>query len=250
MTAALKYSLRSYSPLLFFFLGIFTCISAQPVNQAYRNDTGLHSAMLGLGGGLTTLSIALDKGVAPFDEATLQTLDPSQVPGIDRYSTRQFSWKAASFSDGVVLGSFAAPFLLLIDKPGRDNFGQASLIAFQGLLINSSLVSLTKVLVQRPRPYLYNPAAPREFKFSKNSRYSFFSGHTSTTSYFAFATASMFDDIYPDSNLKPYVWGTAILLPALTAYGRMRAGRHFFTDVLVGYIVGAVVGIVVPALHR
>ena len=36
----------------------------------------------------------------------------------------------------------------------------------------------------------------------------------------------------------------------MTAYLRVRAGKHFLTDVIAGYAVGATIGILVPHLHR
>ena len=225
-------------------------LPAQPAAPIYGNETGVHAGILGLGGGLMTTSIMLDRRVSPLTDEDLAVLRIDNVWGIDRYSTRNFSWQAASLSDGVVISSVGSPFLLLAGQDGRDNFGRMSLIIFEGALLNTGLVNLTKVLVRRPRPYLFNETAPLQYKLRRDSRYSFFSGHTSTASYFSFVSAKMYNDIYPDSKLKPWVWGTAALLPAIAAYGRMRAGRHYFTDVLVGYAIGAVVGIVVPQLHK
>ncbi len=39
-------------------------------------------------------------------------------------------------------------------------------------------------------------------------------------------------------------------LPALTGYLRIRAGKHYPSDVLAGYALGALIGYAVPALHR
>jgi membrane-associated phospholipid phosphatase len=35
-----------------------------------------------------------------------------------------------------------------------------------------------------------------------------------------------------------------------TAILRVRAGKHFWTDVLVGYGVGASIGLAVPLMHK
>ena len=42
----------------------------------------------------------------------------------------------------------------------------------------------------------------------------------------------------------------AAALPALTGYLRIRAGRHYPSDVLVGYLVGGAVGYLIPTLHK
>ena len=46
------------------------------------------------------------------------------------------------------------------------------------------------------------------------------------------------------------MWGVAAAVPAVVAYFRVRAGKHFLSDNLVGYAVGATVGVMVPRLHR
>jgi membrane-associated phospholipid phosphatase len=38
--------------------------------------------------------------------------------------------------------------------------------------------------------------------------------------------------------------------PAVVGYNRLRAGRHFRSDVIVGFLVGGTSGIMVPELHR
>jgi DNA-binding transcriptional regulator LsrR (DeoR family) len=39
-------------------------------------------------------------------------------------------------------------------------------------------------------------------------------------------------------------------VPAAVAYFRIEAGKHFLSDNLVGYAVGATMGVVVPQLHK
>ena len=42
----------------------------------------------------------------------------------------------------------------------------------------------------------------------------------------------------------------AAVVPAITAYLRVKGGKHFYTDVITGYLVGAAVGLIVPELHK
>ena len=85
---------------------------------------------------------------------------------------------------------------------------------------------------------------------SKSARFAFFSGHTSVTASNFFFTAKVFSDYFPDSKLKPYIWSVAAIAPAITAYLIVKAGRHYKTDVITGYAVGAAIGFLVPHLHR
>ena len=218
--------------------------------QPYNPSNATNAVLLGLGGSLTTTSVLLDRRVNPLTEDDISILEINRIPGIDMFSTRHLSLQADEATDKLLLASFASPFFLLLDRPGRQNFNQVALIVFQGAMINSGLINLTKVLVRRPRPYNYNLDAPLDTKLKKSSRYSFFSGHSATTAYFALTTAKLYNDLYPNSGARPYVWLGAALLPAAVSYGRMRAGRHFFTDVLVGTAVGTVIALVVPTLHK
>jgi membrane-associated phospholipid phosphatase len=48
----------------------------------------------------------------------------------------------------------------------------------------------------------------------------------------------------------PYVWATAAAFPLVTGILRLTAGKHYPSDVLVGYLVGAATGILVPFAHQ
>lgn len=241
---------------MYFRAFLFLCLSltafsltAQEV-RPYAPERGTNIGLFSLGGSITLGSMYLDRRVQPMTEAQVMGLDFNRIPGIDRYSTRHLSFRTDEFTDKLLLTSFASPFFLLLDQRGRENFDDLALIVFQGALINSALVNLSKVVAKRARPYNYNPDAPLDLKLKKSSRYSFFSGHVATSAYFSFTTARLFSDLRPESRARPYVWAAAALIPTTVAYGRMRAGKHFFTDVLTGFVVGSAVALTVPALHR
>ena len=103
--------------------------------------------------------------------------------------------------------------------------------------------------VYRYRPYLYGSegGGGRSGKIATNS---FFAGHVAHTATATFFAAKVFHDFNPDSPAQPYVWGAAALVPAAVGYFRIEAGKHFLSDVLVGYAVGATMGVVVPQLHK
>ena len=117
-------------------------------------------------------------------------------------------------------------------------------------MLNAGLTLLTKYTVRRIRPFNYDPETSVEKKMSTNAQASFFSGHTSMTATNSFFAAKVFSDYYPDSQCKSLVWAIAATLPAITGYLRVRGGRHYPTDVITGYAVGAAVGYLIPHWHR
>lgn len=231
-------------------LGPFNA-KAQSTPFPYDTSDGLQEGVL-LGTGILTsgLGIFLEKKVPTLTLTDINKLSIDRLPRFDHYPTRVYSKKAHQFSNMTGLASIAYPAVALWDQWGEGNEGKILLIGLEGALLNVGLMNITKMLTRRPRPYVYNDAISLELKTDKNSRYSFFSGHTSTSAYFTFMGAQMFNDINPDSNKKGLVWSTAAVLPLLTAYGRVRAGKHFPSDVVVGYCVGAALGILIPKLHK
>lgn len=243
--------IKSYPTLLLFLIAI--CCSLLLPGQGlrpYNPSNATNASLLGLGGTITIGSMFLDKKVVPMTELEVGNLDVDNILPIDRYSLRHLSFKTDEFTDKLLLTSFASPFFLMLDRTGRDNFNDMALIVFEGALLNAALINLTKVTARRARPYNYNPDAPLDIKLRKSSRYSFYSGHVATAAYFSFTTAQLYSDLHPQSGARPYVWAAAALIPATVAYGRMRAGKHFFTDVLVGFVAGTAIALTVPALHR
>jgi membrane-associated phospholipid phosphatase len=104
--------------------------------------------------------------------------------------------------------------------------------------------------IYRSRPFVYGTKADYNLRIDKNSQRSFFAGHTAATAAATFFMAKAFADFNPDSKAKPYVWAFAATVPAVVGYLRYKAGMHFLSDNLLGYVIGAGTGILVPQLHK
>ncbi|MFK7904540.1 MAG: phosphatase PAP2 family protein [Chitinophagales bacterium] len=208
---------------------------------------------LSLGGGLGWMySNRLKKRKVGLSEEEIGLLNIDDISKFDRVSCRNWSLGAHKASNVFLLSSYVLPYTLLLDKNirGGDNLGNIALFTFETVAINSAVTGIIKELVRRKRPLLYNPNCPIEKKLHRDATSSFISGHTSNVAALSFMTAQMYSDLHPNSKGRGYVWGTAALIPAVTALLRVKAGRHFPTDVIAGYLVGAAVGILVPRLHR
>lgn len=118
-----------------------------------------------------------------------------------------------------------------------------------------ALTNVVKMAVRRPRPIAYVEAEahkddPNYSNSSTDSSLSFFSGHASMTGAIG-ATATYLAFARSPGTWRP--WATLVLATAVstfTSINRVRAGKHFPTDVLAGTFAGAGIGIVVPHLHR
>jgi undecaprenyl-diphosphatase len=118
-----------------------------------------------------------------------------------------------------------------------------------------ALTNVVKIAVRRPRPIAYVEAEAHEGEAdysnsSTDSSLSFFSGHASMTGAIG-ATATYLAFARSPGTWRPWVTLTlATTVSTLTSIYRVRAGKHFPTDVLAGTFAGAGIGIVVPHLHR
>jgi membrane-associated phospholipid phosphatase len=147
-------------------------------------------------------------------------------------------------------GSFAVPFLMMLTNDYRGHAGQLSLLFVETMATTGALFTITTATVKRSRPLAYNEDLSFEKRSEPSSRRSFFAGHTAATASATFFAAKIFNDFNPDSPARPYVWTAAALIPAWVGYLRSKGGKHFLTDNLIGYGIGALSGILIPELHK
>ena len=61
----------------------------------------------------------------------------------------------------------------------------------------------------------------------------------------------VFCDYHPEIGNKKYLlYAAATIPPLLLGYFRVKALRHFPSDVMVGTAIGALCGILIPEIHR
>lgn len=230
----------------------------QPKNRSpYRVQAGVELPL--------TMGIGLTAALLPelLTERTLKappcgSCDPDQVwLALDRGVVRNDS-RAASLASDLLLGSLVAGALFgsLIDvgidddDEGTRGWGTDLMVTAEALTIDLALTQLVKHLVRRPRPYTYSPSVPLARKLDRDASLSFFSGHTSLAFTSAVALSYTFWRRHPDDALgRGLVLGLSLAAASATGYLRIRAGKHFWSDVVVGALVGGAVGLLVPFLH-
>ena len=241
------------------FAAIIFCLTITMLLHSFAKAQGVHSldgpldaALLGSGGISFGLGFHFLKKTKPPTEEELKMLDPLNVNKLDRPTTKNWDIVAHKISDITLHTSFYSQFALLLDNDSRNEAGTIGVMMAEVAMLNNGITNIFKGTVRRTRPFAYNPdeRIPLDKKLHRNARFSFFSGHASNSASFAFLTAKVFTDNNPGSNLNPYVWSAAVTLPAVTSFLRVKAGKHFPTDVVVGYAVGAAIGFLIPELHK
>ena len=238
--------LKKFFLFLLFFESFFT-----QAQSPYKPLTWANEAVIlgGSGVGLG-ISFSLSSKTKGLTAEQIAALNSDKIPAFDQFSLRHYSIHAQKTSDIFLVSSVALPLFLLADSRIRENAGQTGGLVGETILVNFALTNLVKEIVKRPRPFVYNPNAPMDAKTQRDARKSFFSGHTSTTAAMSFVTAKIWSDYNPDSKWQPAVWAAVVAVPMVTGYLRMKGGKHFLSDVLVGFVVGSATSFLIPELHK
>jgi undecaprenyl-diphosphatase len=160
------------------------------------------------------------------------------------------------------VGSTAAIVYAVVDpmlSAYREQSLQTGLVDLmlyaETLALTQATTNLVKLAVRRPRPTAYREAEanrdnPDYSNVVTDSALSFFSGHAATTASLS-ATATYLAFARSPSSWR--AWVTLVAGTSVTTFvsvQRVRAGKHFPTDVIAGAVAGAGIGIMVPHLHR
>lgn len=194
------------------------------------------------------IQIVDNKDTTPI--VKILALKKSDINGFDRSVANNYSPKARSTSDLFFYSSMPLPLFLLLDKKIRKDGLRVEMLYLQALGTTGALYSVSAAVADRLRPLSYNPDAPIDERRSGNSRNSFFAGHPALVATSTFFMAKVYADYHPNMKHKWLLYAAAGSLTATTGYLRIKAGYHFYTDVITGVTVGALVGVLVPQLHK
>lgn len=224
---------------------VATPAHADDVIPGHAIDRPVTGAVIGLAlGGLAAASLF------PMREAP--ELWQRQLWCVDKHAHDNLSPRAAALADGLLAASIAAPVLYLTGSSIEDADGDRLLVYGEMMAINAGLAQLAKMVVQRPRPYLYGTsAAARAYARTQgdDAWRSFYSGHAALSFGAAVAGAYLLGASTDSAGAERAAWAAGLGVAAATANLRVRAGKHHLSDVVIGGLIGATVGYVVPALH-
>ncbi len=172
----------------------------------------------------------------------IEALSEKDVPFFDRWSNKEYASQYDYLSSYLVAVSLLPPLYYA----GIDGFfgWENILVVSEILTAQLALANWTKYLTLRTRPYLYHDNY--KIKPGIESRFSFYSAHTSTA--FSMAVFNHYYQHHASYRNEKKIW-----LGYLLAFGvagcRVAAGKHFFSDVAAGAAAGSLVSYYISRLR-
>jgi len=226
--------------LLIYFVNI-TVLSATNYNLNTDREIIINSVSLA----------AFTIGHFGFETDTLEIdklYDISEINFIDKAMMFPYNPKAAMASDILLLWNVASPIVFNSQQFTED--WTIPVMYGETLLATSAITYLVKKIFKRPRPYNFYKDAPKEQIENFDSQLSFFSGHSSLSFSSAVFNSIIYEKYNPNSDYKNLVWAISLTSAATTATLRVLAGKHYFSDIVVGAIVGSLVSYYITEIHE
>lgn len=231
-----KYSGKSTSTLNKIYSGLTESVELYdlPILAAYlgRNTFLPNNSKIGFKIGSSNLDMEISESYANSKNHTFGSIDKDMIPDLIFYSRLAITASLDMLTDSDI---------------SSTSFRQIFLFK-KSLLYTYTFTEYIKNFVYRERP-------------DKSDSRSFFSGHTST----AFATSTFLyrelNDFYDkwevtrvDKSLrttfKTATFGVLYGWAGFVGYSRIRDGKHYFSDVLTGALVGTAVSYIVYELYN
>jgi membrane-associated phospholipid phosphatase len=220
-------------------------------------DSAMIAVSLGFAGTLELINSTGEirpQQIAPgFQRTSLFFIDRSAVaqtpdPKAGGYSTIGLG--------AAVAFAFVDPFLSTFREHSRQTGLADAFMYAESISFTMAMTNIVKMAVRRPRPIAYIDAEGHQkdtttyVNSSTDSALSFFSGHSAITAAVS-ATATYLAFARAPHSARPWITlGVGTALTTFVSIERVRAGKHFPTDVIAGSIAGAGIGLLVPHLHR
>ncbi len=216
------------------------------------------SGGIAVAGGITNyLGIPRIINKPEISVAELNALNRDNVSGFDRWALNQDPSKADMYTKDaaiVLVTTVTLPAVLAFDKYIGKDWSKMLVMYLETISIVSNVYGYSFIgpsVQNRFRPVTYYMDVPMKDRVDGNNRNSFYSGHVASTAAASFFMAKVYSDYHPELGGKKYLlYAAATIPPLLIGYFRVKGLRHFPSDDLVGLGVGALVGILVPEIHR
>jgi membrane-associated phospholipid phosphatase len=180
--------------------------------------------------------------VNPFDRWALNQ-DPRK---------RDHYYRLSDHALTTILAGSAATFIF--GKRTRKDWLRLGLMYYETQFLTFAFYDFSFIgpfFQNRIRPVSYYDYFPMELRRRGNQRNSLYSGHVANATSATFFAVKVYCDYHPEIGNKKYLlYGIASVPALVTGWLRMKALAHFPSDILVGYTVGGLCGILIPEMHR
>lgn len=204
--------------------------------------------------GLSSLGFKKLAKISYLSKDDILRLNPNDINKFDRpiaFKNPDYFPTAQKRSDLFLNISLITPLILMADKEIRHDWLDLTSMYLMTHAFDNVLYFAATFPIRRPRPLAYNPKISVDDRAGDGKSISFFSGHVSFSSTATFFFVKVYTDYNQIKGIKRVgLYTLASIPPALVAYYRTQAGKHFKTDVITGFIAGAVSGILVPEWHK
>ena len=227
------------------FLSIWASLAAAPSPSPFALDPIGDSVLFGGGVALYGGSLYF-QSIKPAPNPA--AVDAASIPFFDRAYPANPSSTVSTVGDGLSIALAILPLGLL---PGRSVGDILTLGVIYGetLELAYSVDALLKSTIVRYRPYAYSTSTPPDFSVADIAA-SFPSANSSLAFSAAVFAGYVFDALYPDSSLRPWIWAGGLGAATAVSTLLVAGGDHFLSDALAGAAIGAASGFLVPLLHK
>ncbi|HTB30942.1 MAG TPA: phosphatase PAP2 family protein [Bacteroidia bacterium] len=234
------------------------CQTPDPVPRKKIYHVNYITGSLIIAGGLVSdyPAIGRIKDKADITSGEIADLNTGLLNPLDRWATEQnpSQYKLYStLSDDVQIPMYVlVPAILAFDKKIRMDWLDLLFMYVEGHIVTFTFYNyswLGPTFQNKFRPITYYTSLPMSDRTTGNNRNSAYSGHTASVAYTSFFLAKVYCDYNPEAS-KFLIYTAAVIPPLAMGYLRVRALAHMPSDCMTGLTVGAVIGIVLPELHK
>ena len=227
--------------------------STKNIEPLYKINRLTSSIIIGTGFTTNALGLNILDERSKVTEADLLKLNRNNVPNFERWVLNQDSSNFEKWherSDFVMRSSLLLPVTFFVNKRIRHQAIDYSLMYLKAHAINANFYTIgIPQFYRKNRPIVYYKDLNIEKRTGVRLSNSFYSGHVSVSATSFFFMARVYQDLYPDRN-KIIPLAIAGGTTAFVAYGRLKAAKHFVTDVFFGAGIGGLIGYYTPYFHR
>jgi hypothetical protein len=251
-----------------FCLFLLGAVSAQnvPADTLLDKDGSMYHVNPWISGGMALVGLYTNatglerlRNAPLIPEDRLNRLTGDDLIGLDRVALRQDPSKsktdqAQKVSDFLLYSGAFSPVILFVDRSIRSEWLDVTLMYLESQAVTSNFYTwgpLGPTFAERLRPAAYYTQLPLEEREAGNNRNSLYSGHVASTATGWFFVARVFSDFHPELGGKRWLlYGLAAIPTTIVSINRVKALRHFPSDTIIGGIVGAAVGVLIPTIHK